>query len=239
MKKGIVVLGLLLNQLAFAQSEINLQGRFAGYTPTVMESTAQVDKAFAGLNTEFRKFNILNFQAGTQCTQRAETWSYGLDKINNVKLEKVFVFYTHAFKDYYRKTKGEDFQWWFHVAPYVLAKNATGAIEERVLDKEFADRSLTMKDWTDLFIDSKEKCIENVPFANFEGDVSASGASYNKSAHCYIVRAPMYDMYPADIDARERGLRPQMDWDMGQVKTALHALTAGPRHDFMKQAGLR
>lgn len=239
MKKVILGLGILFGQLAFAQNTVDLQTRFAGYTPTVMDNTAQVDQVFTGLNKEFRKFNILNFQVGTQCTQRAETWTYGLDKINNVKAEKVFVFYTHAFKDYYRKANGEDFQWWFHVAPYVLAKDATGTVEERVLDREFADRSLTMKEWTDLFIDSKEKCIENIPFANFEGDVSASGASYNKTAHCYIVRAPMYDMYPADIDARQRGLRPQMDWDMGQVKFATHALPSAPRRTFLQQVGLR
>ncbi len=239
MKTFTLILNLFLASNAFAQATDSIETRFPGYTPTILNSTAEVDQAFASLDKHFRKFNVWTLTVGTQCTQRAQLWTYDLEQTKQIKAEKVFVFYTHAFKRDYRKAHGEDFQWWFHVAPYLLAKNSNGETEERVLDKEFSDRSLTMKEWTDLFIESKEKCIENVPYANFEGDVSATGASYNKNAHCYIVRAPMYDMYPADVDARERGERPEMSWDQRQVKFALRALTSSARKVYETRVGLR
>ncbi|MBC7397871.1 MAG: hypothetical protein H7333_10555 [Bdellovibrionales bacterium] len=239
MKTIAFILAFLIAPIALAQSTPSAKTVFSNYRPSVMESTPAVDEAFRNLETEFRKFNLLNLQFGTQCTQRAETWAYGLEKTKGIRSQKVFVFYTHAFKEYYRKANGKDFEWWFHVAPFVLSKASNGTVEERVIDKAFSDRSLTMKEWTDLFIESKEKCIENVPFANFEGDVSAEGASFNRNAHCYLVRAPMYDMFPSDIDARERGLRPQLEWDLNQVHTAAHALTAASRKSFLKRVGLR
>ena len=231
-------LGFLIASSAFAQTNPELATRFDGYAPSVLASATQADATFAKLETDFRRFNVFTLQAGTQCTARAETWTFGMDRTQQIKAEKVFVFYTQAFKEYYRQTKGESFKWWFHVAPYVLVKAESGDLEERVLDREFADHSLTMKDWTDLFIESKQKCIENVPFARFEGDVTGSGASYDKTAHCYLVRAPMYDMYPADIDARERGQRPQMEWDLNQVRFASKALAAGARKAFRDRTGL-
>jgi hypothetical protein len=238
MKTLSLVFGLLFfSQFANAQA-VDVSTRFPGYSPTVLESDAQAADLFNGMINDFKEFNILLLQFGTQCTQRAETWAYELNKIHEVKSEKVFVFYTHAFKRYYQQIHHSNFKWWFHVAPYVLVKNAQGVAEERVMDKVFATKPQSMKDWTDLFIESKEACIENVPFANFEGDVSGSGASYNANAHCYIVRAPMFDMYPADIDNRERGLRPQMDFSIDQVLFGAKALNNRAKKDYLKRVGL-
>lgn len=208
------------------------------YPSTVFENDAQVTDIFKGMEDDFKQNNPWKLRFGSECTQRAETWTYELDKVKGIKSEKVFVFYTHAYQDYYFKKYKKNFKWWFHVSPYVLVKNAAGATEERVLDKEFSDAPQTMQEWTDIFIESHEKCIENVPFASFEGDVSSEGASYNKNAHCYIVRAPMYDMFPADADARERGTRSLMTWDMGQVHYAAKSLPYGERMKFYKRVGL-
>ncbi len=208
------------------------------YASTVLENDQKVSEVFKGMESDFKMIRPWKFQFGSECTQRAETWTYGLDKVQNIKAQKVFVFYTVAYHEYYRQLKGKKFIWWFHVAPYVLVKNASGNTEERVLDKVFSDSPQTMKDWTDIFILSKEKCIENVPFASFEGDVTGTGASYNKNAHCYIVRSPMYDMFPGDADARERGTRSQLDWDLKQVKYGIKALTNSEKTKYMSRVGL-
>ena len=212
--------------------------RFPGYSPTVMESEAQVSDVFKGMIGDFKEMRPWELQFGSQCTQRAETWSYDLNQGKGLRLQKVFVFYTTTFKNYYYQLHHEKFKWWFHVSPYLLVKTASGAVEERVIDKEFSDQPQTMKGWTDLFIDSKQACIENVPFANFEGDVTGQGASYDHSAHCYIVRAPMYDMYPEDIDLRERGQNSKLEWNLNQVLFASKALPMRARKEFYKRVGL-
>jgi len=208
------------------------------YPSTIFANDQEVSTLFKGMENDFKRLRPWQLQFGSECTQRAETWTYELDKVMNIKSQKVFVFYTLAYHQFYKQKHGKSFRWWFHVSPYVLVKNSLGATEERVLDKEFSDAPQTMKEWTDIFIQSKENCIENVPFASFEGDVTGEGASYNKNAHCYIVRAPMYDMFPADADARERGARSTNDWDMGQVHYAAKSLPAGERKKFYKRVGL-
>lgn len=208
------------------------------YASTIFENDQKVNELFKGMEDDFKMIRPWKLQFGSECTQRAETWTYELDKVKNIKAQKVFVFYTIAYHQYYRQMKGKKFIWWFHVAPYVLVKNAEGKTEERVLDKVFSDTPQDMKSWTDIFIQSKEKCIENVPFASFEGDVTGDGASYDKNAHCYIVRSPMYDMFPGDADARERGTRNQLEWDMDQVHYAAKSLPASERKKFYKRVGL-
>lgn len=208
------------------------------YASTIFENDQQVNELFKGMEDDFKMIRPWKLQFGSECTQRAETWTYELDKVKNIKSQKVFVFYTIAYHQYYRQMKGKKFIWWFHVAPYVLVKNAEGKVEERVLDKAFSDTPQDMKSWTDIFIQSKEKCIENVPYASFEGDVTGEGASYNKNAHCYIVRSPMYDMFPGDADARERGTHSELAWDMSQVHYAAKSLPLGERNKFYKRVGL-
>jgi len=208
------------------------------YNSTIFENDQKVDELFNTMENGFKKLNPWHLQFGSECTQRAETWTYELDQVKHVKSEKVFVFYTLAYHEYYQQLKGKKFKWWFHVSPYVLVKNREGKIEERILDKEFSEHPQAMKEWTDIFIESKQKCIENVPFASFEGDVSGTGASYDKNAHCYIVRAPMYDMFPGDADARERGTRSDMSWNMDEVNYAAQSLPLSERKKFSKRVGL-
>ncbi|MBS1959732.1 MAG: hypothetical protein JST80_09695 [Bdellovibrionales bacterium] len=208
------------------------------YEPTVFENDSQVTDIFNGMETGFKQLKPILLRSGSECTQRAETWSYDLAVTKNVRLQKVFVFYTHAYQDYYYKTHGKYFKWWFHVSPFLLVKGENGAPEERVIDRTFADKPQTMKQWTDIFIESKEACVENVPFSEFEGDVSNEGKSYNKAAHCYIVRAPMYDLFPKSVEAREKGLKTSLEWDLDEVRYAVKALTSAARKKFLARTGL-
>ncbi len=208
------------------------------YASTIFQNDQKVNELFQSMEDDFKMIRPWKLQFGSECTQRAQTWTYELDQVKKIKAQKVFVFYTVAYHQYYRQLKGKKFIWWFHVAPYVLVKNTEGKIEERVLDKVFSEKPQNMKDWTDIFIQSKEKCIENVPYASFEGDVTGNGATYDKNAHCYIVRSPMYDMFPGDADARERGVRSALEWDLNQVHYAAKSLPLGKRNKFYQRVGL-
>ena len=239
MKFLSLVFTLLSVQSSFAQG-IDLTKRFVGYDPTVYETESEVNNLFAGMENDFKQVNLFQLRfTGTQCTARAETWVYDLYKTKNVKSEKVFVFYTLAYHQWYREQQNKKFIWWFHVSPYVLAKDSNGNVEELVMDKAFLSKPAGMKEWTDLFIESKQPCIENVPYKNFEGDITGTGASYDKNAHCYIVRAPMYDMFPIDIYNREAVLRTQMDFDLDQVTFASKSLMPKAREAYLERTGLK
>lgn len=227
----VILFTALMLQMAQATT-IDPAKRFPGYAPTILESEQKASEVFNEMNIRFRKI------FPTQCTARAHTWSFELDRTHQIKTQKVFVFYTQAYHRYYAEKYDRKFIWWFHVSPYILIKNSNNSVEERVMDRAFSDQSQTMKEWTDMFIRSKEPCIENVPFASFEGDVTGYGASYNAQAHCYIVRAPMYDMFPADADHRERGARSELEWDIGQVYFAAKSLGFSDKKGFLRRTGL-
>lgn len=239
--KSLALIPLTMIAMSTARAQtapVDIAHRFPGYEPTVLESDAKVTEIFNGMETRFSMIRPWKLQFGSECTQRAETWSYDLDKTKNIKLQKVFVFYTLAYHAYHREEQGRKFNWWFHVAPYVLVKNTAGQVEERVMDPAFADTAQTMKDWTDIFIKSKKPCIENVRFSDFEGDVTGEGNSYDKSAHCYIVRAPMYDLFPEHADAREKGHKSALEWDLNEVRYGAKALLPKARKEFFTRVGL-
>jgi hypothetical protein len=236
---ALIPLTLIAMSTARAQTApVDIAHRFNGYEPTVLESDAKAAEIFKGMETRFSMIRPWKLQFGSECTQRAETWTYDLDKSRNIKAEKVFVFYTIAYHAYHREVEGKKFGWWFHVAPLVLVKNATGQVEERVMDPAFADAPQAMKDWTDIFIKSKKPCIENVRFSEFEGDVTGEGKSYDKSAHCYIVRAPMYDLFPEHADEREKGHKSSLEWDLNEVRYGAKALLPRARKEFLARVGL-
>lgn len=236
---SLIPLTLIAISTARAQTApVDIAHRFPGYEPTVLASDAQVSDIFKGMETRFQYLRPWKLQFGSECTQRAETWSYELNAVKKIKLQKVFVFYTLAYHEYHREQNDKKFRWWFHVAPYLLVKNGAGLVEERVIDPTFAETPLDMKGWTDIFVKSHQPCIENVPFSEFEGDVTGEGRSYNKSAHCYIVRAPMYDLFPEHADAREKGHKTALEWDLGEVRYGAKALTKKARKEFLARTGL-
>jgi hypothetical protein len=208
-------------------------------SPTILESESSAQRLFDGLERGFKGFRPLLLQFGTQCTQRAHAWSYELDRVHQVITQKIFVFYTHAYQDFYVQKHGKRFKWWFHVSPFVLVKTATDQVEERTLDASFSDRPLSIQDWTDIFVESGKKCVENVPFADFEGDVTSEGRSHDASAHCYVIRAPMVDMFPLNVDARQKSQHHRDEWDLSQVFHAAQAMTASAKREYLRRVGLR
>lgn len=219
------------------------------FQPTVLENEAAVEKVFKKVSSLEHRFSErgYGFRNKSQCFHRATIWNYLMDRELNVKSEKLFVFYSFAFKEYHKKKFKKHFQWWFHVAPLVRVQTENG-IEERVIDPTFADKPLPVKEWTDLFIISEQECKDGLIFNNFSLNIAAPGSYPNMhttgtNSHCYIARATMYDLDPPQLRERQIGQRDTIQ-SWGQVKGNLEqALDAFPigtaRAKFKKYAGIK
>ena len=242
--KTLFTLALLIaSQSSFAQTATTpaLDQLYPGYPATVFDSKAQVDEIFSNRNKMplgFRGASWI-FGGGSQCFHRAEIWSYNLYRNYQVNAMKVFVFYTHQFKRAYKDMKNKKFDWWFHVAPYVIVRDpATSAIKEYVIDPTFAETPLEMKPWTDMFVETHRKCAEFVPFEKFRREVENGPNAVFGTEHCYIVRVPATDFSPVEVAARTAGLTSGYNWNGSQIKEALdNAPTARNKDDYKRMLG--
>lgn len=232
MKKAFLALAVLFVSISSNAQPTALDQLFPGYQPTVFKSYSDVKKVFDD-------YMPLGFKTGTwgrvsQCYQRAELWSYNLYRNYQINPMKVFIFYTHTYRRAY------DFDWWFHVAPYVLMRNpSTQQLEEYVLDPIFVDEPLSMKPWTDLFLESHRKCAEFVPYEKFRREVENGPDAIYGHEHCYIVRVPATDYDPTDVEAREAGRINGYHYNMDELQQAVtYAPTNGMRGYWRDLLGL-
>lgn len=223
-----------------------------GYSPTVFSSKDEVMKLWDIMPwSEFkpgdRRFNP------SQCYMRAQLWGYDFYRNHQVNAMKVFVFYTHTFKRWYEnwakanKKKDKKFDWWYHVAPYVLLKDpASQSLQEWVLDPSFAfmlggsdpkstDRPLNMKEWTDLFVESKRACKEFVRYQDFQCEVESASQDCPKiqygTEHCYIIRTPAPVYNPDEIAELHSGSRKGYSWDYKNTTESLEKAPAGLKNE--------
>src|SRR6478736_4063773 len=121
----LLVLAFAFQITAEAQNT-RLDQLYSGYEPTVFNSHSEIETIFNGMPLGFRMPSWRNLKHGSECYQRAEIWTYNFYRNYHYNAMKVFVFYTAAFKSAYYRMRGKEFDWWFHVAPYLLVKNAQG-----------------------------------------------------------------------------------------------------------------
>ena len=245
MKSTLALVAFLITSSAFAQVATptpNLTTLFPGYDPTLVSSVDAAQDYLDGLPMGFKEdVGILGIHAQrvSQCYDRAELWSYHLHKNAHVNAMKVFVFYTHKYRNDYEKLyRRKSFDWWFHVAPYLLVKNEQGEVEERVIDPEFSDTPMTMREWTDLFIETNRACKEWVPYEKFKNEVEDFTNAIG-TEHCYLVRAPGTDLEPEDIAARQLGQKTGYEFSKTDLQEALTAPTNRNLPDFQKSLGLQ
>ncbi len=228
-----------------------MQHRFSGYNPTILNSESEVRSLFNAVADYPKMFAKRSggdngFRDRSQCFHRATTWQYLMDKEKGIKSQKLFVFYSNAFKRYYKQRFSREFDWWFHVAPMVLVRMADGSVQERVLDPTFANGPLTVKGWTDLFIASEQKCRDDLRFVQFGQNVGApfegTQTSGNHTSHCFTDRAPMYDLDPMYLRDRNSGSLQDLKWKSVVLDEATNAFPVlGPRNrfrEYVKSHGL-
>lgn len=247
MKKPFSIISISLSMIcaaAQAQVPVSADKAVPGYEPTVFSSKDQVQKLFDDMPWSFRAPSVMGLNQGSQCYMRAHMWSYDSFRNQNVKLMKAFVFYTHTYKEWHKKKFHKKFDWWFHVTPYTLVKNAeTQQIEEWTLDATFSDEIQNMKPWTDLFVRSGKKCAEYVPYEKFKCEVMGVHTEKNPTGceeairgteHCYIVRTAgtVYD--PDEIEAAHASNRTRFEWDANAKDKLCESIDKAPLNSSTK-----
>lgn len=160
---------------------------------TVLENYDAAYDVFRGMNTSW--YNK------SECTDRAQIWTYEAWKKRGLISRKVFMFFTRTYIRRYR------YHWWFHVSPYVLVKTGVTEegepiVEEKLMDRRYSRGPLNRKTWSDIFIRSKKSCPVTT-YRHYRQN------NYGDE-HCFHVKADMYYRLPLHVRALE---------DSGQVKT--------------------
>lgn len=198
LKNGQVLFGVEEDQKNFSPPEPLTPNNFQRFSTTPLPDLKSVTAMFHRLDK--------NYQRKSECYNRAHVWSFDEAKNFGVETKKVFIFFTAA---YIRRVR---FNWWFHVAPLVQFREENGDLGERVLDFRFADRPLTVKQWTDLFVYSSRPCKKTTKFSEY--DVNP------QTEDCYLITTSMYYWQPQDIAARDAGAPEKQGFDEGSFEAA-------------------
>lgn len=165
-----------------------------GYTPTVLPSYDYAVSVFNSLNTRMKK--------KSECFMRAHLWAYDMSTRLGIKSEKTFLFFTSKYIREY------SYKWWFHVAPMVYVPEG-----QLMMDPEFADMPLTLKNWTDSFMENKVDCPVAPTYGAYRTNQEASD--------CYVRQVPMYYYQPSSVeqaDAKGETLLNWVEWDLKNMK---------------------
>jgi hypothetical protein len=212
---SLVALSFLsLSPCAHAQGALPLPGYLSDYQYQVANVSS--DEAQALMQTETKQTSD-----GSICANRADVWSFIMNKQAGTQVGKVFIHFTAEGE------ANENKQWAYHVAPYILIDG-----EEYVLDggfDVFHHQPVKLADWMQYF--GKDNCAVLDPVHN-PGDLaleqndlpndSVTPLTYTKGGarqypsenghKCYIRKAPMYYVYPIDVYAADLALAGQNEY---------------------------
>jgi hypothetical protein len=141
----------------------------------------------------------------SQCFNRAMVWTYEWWRRHSLKSNKILIYFTRSFIRRY------NFDWWFHIAPYVHVME-NGVVVERVLDVKYAHGPLEFRKWTNLFTKRSPECPIVTKFSDY--------ADYPFTGDCFIQRTNMYTYQPADLQMNEAWNYVKEDFILDEVKQA-------------------
>lgn len=124
----------------------------------------------------------------SQCFNRALIWSYEWWKNHSLRSNKLLIYFT---RNYIRRY---NFEWWFHIAPYVHVME-NGKVVERVMDVKYGRGPMEFRKWTNLFMRNDAECNVIQKYSEY--------ADYPYSGECYLQRTNMYTYQPADLQMME------------------------------------
>ncbi len=166
------------------------------YTPTTVSSLSQA-KRYHGE----ARYNPKD----SQCFNRAMIWSYEWWRDHELKSNKIFIFFT---RNYIRKF---NFEWWFHVAPYVHVLKER-KIVERVMDIKYANSPLPIPSWTNIFMKNNAKCPVITKYSDY--------ADFPFEGFCYIQRTHMFTYQPSDLQMYEAWGYTKKNFNFNEIKNA-------------------
>ena len=141
----------------------------------------------------------------TQCFNRAMVWSYEWWKAHSLKSNKLLIFFSRTYIRRY------DFEWWFHIAPYVHIKTDDKVVE-RVMDKKYTGGPLEFRRWSNIFMKNDAECTVITKYSDY------SENPY--TGECFLFRTHMYTYQPADLQMYEAWGYSKSAFNMNEVKGA-------------------
>lgn len=168
------------------------------FAPTDLQDEETVTKVFNGMLNDGDK-------ARSQCFKRAHMWAYDMWANLGVSSQKLFIFYTQ------RYIQLEESDWWFHVAPMVVAGG-----EEYVLDGTFMEKPIKVDEWFHHFIKSdKITCPVIEKYSDYE--------KHQWSRLCYLMKVPMYYFSPLDLENWDKKGEEKNHWVLMELQDARRA----------------
>ena len=165
-------------------------------TPTVLNSLKNAQKYFSGARYKHKE---------SQCFNRAHIWSYEWKTQNRINTSKMFIFFSVKY------IREHDFQWWFHVAPYLHVVIGTD-IKERIMDRKYLSGPGSTREWIDRLIVPGTQCRTIGKFSEY--------SNYPESGDCYLLRASMYIYWPLDLEMEELNGAKKNAWVPEEIEQA-------------------
>lgn len=141
------------------------------------------------------------------CYNRAHYWARAFEVEHEVKSMKVFVLFTPLYRN------ENNFNWWYHVAPYVTVKG-TDEEKEIVLDPSYEQLPVALKKWVFHFASKAKTCRVLKSIYEYQQTVHEGG--------CVVITASMYHYTPQDLDP----LNPPVGWRCEDIRDLQKALRA-------------
>lgn len=152
------------------------------YTPTTVASMATAKAYIAESRNS-------GFTENSQCFNRAHVWVYEWWKRHSLRSQKVFVFWK---KEYVRQY---DFEWWFHISPYIHVMDSDGVVKERVMDVKWLSRPYGFQEWANYHQPKDVDCKVVQKYSDYAN---------NPYGHdCYFIRTNMFTWQPVDLELQE------------------------------------
>jgi hypothetical protein len=165
-----------------------------------------VPTTIASMNIAKKYFREARYNPkDSQCFNRAIVWTYEWWRKHSLKSNKLLIFFTRTYIRRY------NFEWWFHIAPYVHVIDE-GKVVERMMDVKYTRGPIDFRRWTNIFTNRDPECPVITKFSDY--------ADNPYIGDCYIQRTNMYTYQPADLQMYEAWNYVKDKFLMTEVKQA-------------------
>jgi hypothetical protein len=166
------------------------------YVPTTIESMAVAQKY-----QRAARYNPKD----SQCFNRAMVWTYEWYRKHSLRSNKLLIYFTRTYIRRY------NFEWWFHIAPYVHVMHE-GKVVERVLDVKYTSKPHEFIKWANIFLHNDAPCPMITKFSDY--------ADHPYTGECFLQRTHMYTYQPADLQMYEAWGYKKETFNMDEVRGA-------------------
>jgi hypothetical protein len=169
---------------------------FQNYVPTTIASMEVAQKYHRNA-----RYNPKD----SQCFNRAMVWTYEWWKNHSLRSNKILIYFSRTYIRRY------NFEWWFHIAPYVHVMHE-GKVVERVMDVKYTRGPIEFGRWSNIFMRNDAPCNVITKYSDY--------ADYPYSGECYFQRTNMYTYQPADLQMNEAWGYTKTNFLMDEVRGA-------------------